>query len=73
MVQVNKLTQEEKEELYSKYSKKELIDMLITCNDILEQIPPRVTGATTFSTSLTKKKDKKTGGLIVRVDGRMRY
>lgn len=39
MIQRIKQTEEEKIKMYMKSSKKELVKMLINCNNILEQIP----------------------------------
>ena len=43
MMQEVKQTQEEKTKMYSKISKRKLIEMLITCNDAISSRPPIVT------------------------------
>jgi hypothetical protein len=52
MMQEVKQTTEEKTKMYSKISKRKLIEMLITCNDIISSRPPEIInhfGATNLS------------------------
>jgi len=42
MIQIVKQTHEEKLAMYMKCSKKKLAEMLIACNDIIEDIPLRI-------------------------------
>ena len=43
MIQIVKQTHDEKVKMYMKNTKKELIEMLIQCNLILDQIKPKIT------------------------------
>ena len=38
MIQIKEMTREEKAEMYMKFKKRELVEMLITCNEMLEKI-----------------------------------